>query len=58
MWLMIFPLSHVDHVANDLSAESCRSCDHVANDHSDHVSLSHVDHVANDLSAESCRSCG
>ena len=25
-WLMIFPLSHVDHVANDLSAESCRSC--------------------------------
>ena len=29
MWLMIFPLSHVDHMANDLSAESCR---YVAND--------------------------
>ena len=40
MWLMIFPLSHVDHVANDLSAEI--------------FPLSHVDHVANDLSARSC----
>ena len=54
MWLMIFPLSHVDHVANDLSAESCRSCGHVIMI----FPLSHVDHVANDLSAESCRSCG
>ena len=52
MWLIIFPLSHVDHVANDLSAESCRSSWLMI------FPLSHVDHVANDLSAESCRSCG
>ena len=55
MWLMIFPLSHVDHVANDHSDESCRSCEIMW---LMIIAMSRVDHVANDLSAESCRSCG
>ena len=53
MWLIIFPLSHVDHVIMWLMIFPLSHVDHVAND-----PLSHVDHVANDLSAESCRSCG